>query len=123
MASMSIEPPEIQIELTVRFRRNLKSLVKRYRSIQNDLQTLIEQLQQGELPGDRIPDVKFDVFKVRLKNSDIQKGKSAGYRVIYYVKTLERVVLAAMYSKSDQEDIAADEIESILTDFEKNISE
>jgi mRNA-degrading endonuclease RelE of RelBE toxin-antitoxin system len=76
---MQSEPSPIQIALTPRFKRDLQDLAKRYRSIRTDLQPLIEQLQSGEIPGDRIVGVKYQVFKVRLKNSDIQKGKSGGY--------------------------------------------
>jgi hypothetical protein len=36
-------------------------------------------------PGDQISGTGFTVFKVRVKNSDIRKGKRAGYRVIYQV--------------------------------------
>lgn len=115
---MQSEPSEVQIELSSRFRRNLRSLSKRYRKIRSDLQTLIEQLQAGELPGDRIPGVQFEVYKVRVKNSDSQRGKSGGYRVIYYVKTSDFVILAAIYSKSEQDDIAVEEIEDILSEFQ-----
>jgi len=46
------------------------------------------------------------VLKVRRKNSNIQKGKSGGYRVIYYVKTETSIILAMIYSKSDFSDIS-----------------
>lgn len=84
---MQSEPSSFQIALTPRFKKDLRELARRYRSIRSDLQPLIEQLQAGEIPGDRIAGVKYQVFKVRLKNSNIQKGKSGGYRVIYYLKT------------------------------------
>ncbi|MEY2976437.1 MAG: hypothetical protein ACO3NK_07345 [Prochlorotrichaceae cyanobacterium] len=66
------------------FKREARYLKKRYRNITSDLETLIEQLRSGERPGDRItgfPD--YFVYKVRVKNSDLRKGKSSGYRVIY----------------------------------------
>ena len=96
----------IQIALTPRFQRDLRDLAKRYRSIRLDLQPLIEQLQLGETPGDRVTGIKYQIFKVRLKNSNIQKGKSAGYRLIYYLQTADSIILLTVYSKSDQEDIA-----------------
>jgi mRNA-degrading endonuclease RelE of RelBE toxin-antitoxin system len=82
----------VQIELTPRFKRDLRELAKRYRQIRSDLQPLIEQLQVGELPGDQIGGINYTVFKVRLKNSNIQKGKSGGYRIIYYLKTAELIM-------------------------------
>jgi len=75
---MTIDPQPIQIEVTPRFQRDLRTLAKRYRNIRNDIGPVIEQLQAGELPGARIPGMEYEIFKVRIKNSDIQKGKSAG---------------------------------------------
>lgn len=117
---MPSEPPAIQIALTPRFQRDLRSLAKRYRSIRSDLQSLIEQLQAGEIPGDRITGTKYQIFKVRLKNSDIQKGKSGGYRVIYYVKMSDSIILATIYSKSDRSDVSNDVIESAIAQYEQS---
>ncbi|MDZ7966845.1 MAG: hypothetical protein RM368_18010 [Nostoc sp. DedSLP03] len=49
----------INQQLAPTFNRNLRALAKKYRSIQNDIQPVIEQLQQGELPGDQIPGVGY----------------------------------------------------------------
>ncbi len=70
---MTSEPPLIQVEVTAEFQRNLRILVKKYRNIRNDIQPTIRQLQLGELPGDRITGVGHTIFKLRVKNSDIQK--------------------------------------------------
>ncbi len=80
---------------------------------------MIEQLEQGELPGDQIPGVGYAVFKLRVRNSDTQKGKSGGYRLIYYVKTATGIILLTIYIKSEQVDIAADEIQSIISNYEQ----
>lgn len=78
--------PSFEILLTPQVQKDLKELAKRYRSIRRDLEPLLEQLKAGELVGDRLVGIKLQVFKVRIKNSDIGKGKSAGYRLIYYVQ-------------------------------------
>jgi len=36
-------------------------------------------------------------IKVRLRNSDAQRGKSGGYRVIYYLKTKAKIILVTIY--------------------------
>ncbi|MBD2361506.1 type II toxin-antitoxin system RelE/ParE family toxin [Anabaena minutissima FACHB-250] len=118
---MQSEPPAIQIALTPRFKKDLRELAKRYRSIRSDLQPLIEQLQAGETPGDRIAGVKYQVFKVRLKNSNIQKGKSGGYRVIYYLKTAQGIILTTIYSKSDISDVSNDIIEEAIAKYEQEM--
>jgi mRNA-degrading endonuclease RelE of RelBE toxin-antitoxin system len=108
----------IQIALTPRFQRDLRDLAKRYRSIRLDLQPLMEQLQSGETPGDRVTGIKYQIFKVRLKNSNIQKGKSGGYRVIYYLKTETEIILATIYSKSDLSDVSNHVIEEAIAQYE-----
>jgi mRNA-degrading endonuclease RelE of RelBE toxin-antitoxin system len=108
----------IQIALTPRFQRDLRDLAKRYRSIRLDLQPLIEKLQSGETPGDRVTGIKYQIFKVRLKNSNIQKGKSGGYRVIYYLKTEIEIILATIYSKSDLSDVSNHVIEEAIAQYE-----
>jgi Cytotoxic translational repressor of toxin-antitoxin stability system len=120
---MTIDPQPIQIEVTPRFQRDLRTLAKRYRNIRNDIQPVIEQLQAGELPGARIPGMEYEIFKVRIKNSDIQKGKSAGYRAIYYLKTSDSIVLVTIYSKSDLSDIAAETVREILAQYEQQFPE
>ncbi len=111
---MSINPP-IQVTFSDRFESEIRKLGKRYRRIRLDIQPVIDQLASGELPGDQIPGMDYILFKVRVKNSDIQKGKSGGYRLIYYLKTEAQIRLVTLYSKSDQADISAAEIREILS--------
>jgi mRNA-degrading endonuclease RelE of RelBE toxin-antitoxin system len=110
---MSINPP-VQVTATTEFDAAIRQLAKRYRRIRIDIQPIIEQLEAGELPGDQIPNIGYTIFKVRVRNSDAQRGKSGGYRIIYYLKTADQILLTTIYSKSDQQDIAADEIREIL---------
>jgi mRNA-degrading endonuclease RelE of RelBE toxin-antitoxin system len=110
----------MQVEASDAFERSLRSLLKRYRSILDDLQPLIETLENNQRPGDKITNTGFDVYKVRLKNSEIGKGKSAGYRVIYYIQTGDRIILLTLYAKSDQASISAQTIREIIRDIEKS---
>lgn len=116
---MHKEPSPVQIALTPRFKRDLRELAKRYRSIRSDIQLLTEQLQAGEVPGEIIAGVKYRIFKVRLQNSNIQKGKSGGYRVIYYLKTEHSIILVTIYSKSDFSDISREVIEEAICQYEQ----
>jgi len=115
---MSLNDNPISIDLSPRFKKDLKTLAKRYRSIRQDLQPLIAELQSGKTPGDQIQGLQHSVFKVRLKNSDIQKGKSGGYRVIYYLRTQTGIILITIYSKSDQADISNQLIEETIRQLE-----
>jgi mRNA-degrading endonuclease RelE of RelBE toxin-antitoxin system len=116
---MPNEEPSILIDLTPEYKQNLRELSKRFRSIRSDVQPIIELLQQGNILGDRIGSIGEDyvVYKVRIRNSNIQKGKSAGYRLIYQVESSTSILLLTIYSKSDREDIAANEILDIVADF------
>ena len=100
------------------FKRNVRQLSRKYRHFQSDLQPIISQLEAGLTPGDRIQRTGYPVFKVRVKNSDIQKGKRPGHRMIYSLKTPALVILITIYSKTDQGDIPAERILRILAEYE-----
>jgi mRNA-degrading endonuclease RelE of RelBE toxin-antitoxin system len=110
--------PAIEVEVSEKMKRDLRILSKRYRYIRRDVQPIIEELQAGEMPGSQVSGVGYPIFKVRIKNSNIQKGKSGGYRLIYYLKTAEKIILITIYSKSDQADVTANEIRLIIAEQE-----
>lgn len=64
------------------FQKDVKKLFKKYRSIKKDILELIERLEEDYRIG---IDLGNNLYKIRVKNSDIG-GKSGGYRVIYYVR-------------------------------------
>ncbi|MBL0716559.1 MAG: type II toxin-antitoxin system RelE/ParE family toxin, partial [Desulfosarcina sp.] len=95
------------------------SLAKKYRHIRSNVQPVIDQIRKGYFVGDQIPKTgDHTVFKVRVSNRDIRKGKSAGYRLIYYVKTEKKVILITIYSKTEQSDITSKQIRRILKNYE-----
>ena len=110
----------VNIDLTPEYKRNLRDLAKKYRNIRSDIQSFITELQRGNLLGDRLIGFNEDVYiyKARVKNSNLQKGKSAGYRVIYLLESETSILLLTIYSKSEQEDISVQAINSILDEFE-----
>lgn len=109
----------VSIRFSDEFEQELYRLSKRFRNIRSDVQPIIEQLQQRNFVGDRIAGIgeEYIVYKVRVRNSNIQKGKSAGYRLIYQVESPTSILLLMIYSKSDREDIGANEIRNIVADF------
>jgi mRNA-degrading endonuclease RelE of RelBE toxin-antitoxin system len=113
------DDPSIQILVTPDFQGQLRKLAKRYRNIQADLQPLFDDLERGNCPGDQIPGTTYTVFKVRVKNSDIRKGKSSGYRVIYQLQDNIFILLVTIYSKSDETTLLANEIREIIDRFNK----
>lgn len=67
------------------------------------------------MPGVRVPGVRgYVVYKARIKNSDLQKGKSSGYRIIYYLRTENAVRLLTIYPKVSVGDIRPERIEALI---------
>jgi len=107
----------IDVQFTPEFKRNLRTLAKKYRHIRDDVDPVIEALQAGAILGDQIPGVGYTLFKVRVPNQDSARGKSGGYRVIYYLRTSTNIILVTIYSKTEQADISAVQIRRIVGEF------
>jgi len=45
----------VQVEFTPEFKRNLRALARKYQHIRSDVQPVIEQLEAGEIIGDKVP--------------------------------------------------------------------
>jgi mRNA-degrading endonuclease RelE of RelBE toxin-antitoxin system len=111
--------PKIEIAFTPEFKRNLRGLAKKYPHIRSDVQPIIDQIQRGEFVGEQVQGTGYTIFKVRIRNSDVLRGKSGGYRAIYYLKTATAVILVTIYSKTEQSDISSAKIKRILSEFGK----
>lgn len=94
------------------FKQQVRLLQKNYPDIRHDLRDLHNMLMENPKCGKSLGK---KVFKIRLKNSNISKGKRCGYRVISYVVDDEQKVrLLTIYTKSRKADISDDEILLIL---------
>lgn len=109
---------QIQIEYTTELKRNLRGLAKKYRHVRSDLQPVIDRLAAGENLGDQVSGTGLTIFKVRLPNRDIRKGKRSGYRLLYYIKTPTKIILLTLYSKLEQADVSTARIHRIIAEFE-----
>ncbi|MEZ4668792.1 MAG: type II toxin-antitoxin system RelE/ParE family toxin [Anaerolineae bacterium] len=107
-------PPTIEVVFSQTFLDDIKRLRKKYRHILDDVDLLVDRLRNGETPGDRIPGTGYTTYKVRLKSSDLAKGKRGGFRLIYYLQTTTERFLLTIYAKSEQSDISPDEIAALV---------
>jgi putative component of toxin-antitoxin plasmid stabilization module len=83
---MSDEATPIQLLFSDEFKACLRSLTKRYRKIQSDLQPRLEDLQSGNFGGDRISGTgENPVFKIRLKIAT--SGKATALDIGSYMKS------------------------------------
>ncbi len=117
---MLTDDKPVKVVLSQSFLKDIKDLAKSYRSVRKDILPLIDKLSDGEIIGDRFKGFDYQVYKVRVKNSDNQKGASGGYRVIYYIKTTDFIVLSNIYSKSDYETIDNSLIEKSIQQYIEN---
>lgn len=105
------------VNISSEAQKDVKHLKRKYPAVTSQLRKLIDQLESDERPGDKIPDVGHDVYKVRLPNPSAQRGKSGGFRVIYYVRMADSVFLLRIYSKTEQTDISPEEIQRIVAEI------
>jgi len=100
------------------FQRDIKKLAKKYKSIKYDILDLIEKLELDYNIG---IDLGNNLYKIRIKNSDIG-GKSGGYRVIYYtILPKAKIYLLTIYSKTQKENIDMKSLKSILEQIKESL--
>ncbi len=97
-----------------KFLRELKRLVKKYKSMKQDLQRLNDELLANPTAGDDLGD---GVRKVRMAIASKNRGKSHGARVItcvYEVSEDERqIILLTIYDKQEKENISEAELRQL----------
>lgn len=98
------------------FKRDLKALSKKYKSLPDDFENLLNSLLTNPTQG--IPLGK-NCYKIRLKISSKQSGKSGGARIITHVYIDgDTLTLLAIYDKSEQSTIRDTEIEKRLSEID-----
>ena len=103
-----------QIITTEDFERNFKKLSKKYRSLNNDYEILINDLIANPTMGDDLGD---NTRKVRMAIASKNKGKKGGARVITCNVLIDIVntdiYLLTIYDKSQQDSISKEEIQHL----------
>jgi len=90
----------------------LKKLSKKYKNIELDIENYLLSINSIKDLG---VELKHNVYKIRIANSDKNKGKSAGYRLISYVKIMDSELhLIYIYDKSNLENISEKELDTLL---------
>lgn len=103
---------KISILVTEVFKKNYKSLSKKYPSINKDLLIIAEELK---IKPDSGISLGNNCYKIRLKITSKNKGKSSGARLItYYRNEKNEVYLLTIYDKSSIINISPNEINEII---------
>lgn len=107
------------VEVGKSFKREYKRLSKKYRSLEQDVDSLVESLIKNPFQG---ADLGGGVRKVRMAVSDKAHGKSGGARVITYTVNVDEstgcITLLTLYDKSEQDSIGKKDIERLLSELE-----
>lgn len=97
------------------FRRQAKRLLKKYKTLTDELAELQRQLMANPFIG---TDLGGGKRKIRLKVSSKNKGKSGGFRVITFnvVQTDEgvQVYLITLYDKSEYSSVSDRYVDQII---------
>lgn len=117
---------KVTVRITNNFKAEVKPLLKKYKSLTNDLLKLEKELLVNPRLGTSLGK---DAYKIRLKISSKNKGKSGGARVISLVDstligiTLQTsaeeitVHLLSIYDKSNVANITDKELKDLIKSF------
>jgi mRNA-degrading endonuclease RelE of RelBE toxin-antitoxin system len=106
---------------TKRFDRTIKHLQKRYPRLKVDLIPIFASIENDPAIGVVIPK-DYNIRKLRVPSSDMQKGKSGGFRLLYKLSTDEedlKATLLYIYAKSDQTDVSTLFLETLSDDIDE----
>jgi len=105
------------------FKRSVKKLEKRFPSVRQDVKIAIKVLSENPKLGVLIPG-GCGVRKLRIRNSDIQRGKSGSYRLLYYENQGKgSLCLLLLYAKTDRENVALREIQDLMAEMSADSSD
>jgi mRNA-degrading endonuclease RelE of RelBE toxin-antitoxin system len=107
----------VEFKATPTFAKAFKRLKKKYRSLEDDINSLRKTLTENPTAG--IPP-GAGLYKIRLASSDMAKGKSGAFRVIYFLMiSADKIVLLDLYAKPEQENVPISELRELLENYLK----
>ena len=97
------------------FERRLKYYAKKNPFLlKKDYEYLLDLLEENPINDFSIY-LKDEAYKLRLKNSSSNKGKSSGYRVYYFYRSSKnKVILFYIHSKSDESNISDEKLDKLI---------
>jgi len=99
------------------FKRSLKNLSKKYPHAKNDVKVALQALVDAPTLGVLIPG-GAGTRKLRVRSTDLQRGKSGGFRLIYALDyEAERLYPLLIYAKTEQADVTRRELQQLVADL------
>ncbi|MDR0928010.1 MAG: type II toxin-antitoxin system RelE/ParE family toxin [Ignavibacteria bacterium] len=106
--SFTVEPSQL-------FIKKLKPLLKKYHSLEEDIDDLVSELKDHPTLGTPLGK---NAYKIRLGIGSKGNGKSGGGRVITLVKFMDgKVVLSYIYDKSEVVNLTDSELQAIINEM------
>jgi len=101
-----------EVIATDRFGRNIRRFRKKYASMDDDYERLLDELESNPQAGEALV---RDCYKVRMRIKSKNAGKSGGARVITCIKIVgKKIYLLTVYGKSEQDSISDNERDNLL---------
>ena len=92
--------------LSKHFIGQLKPLTKKHRHLKDDLISVLRNFDKGTSIA-----LGNNLYKIRIKSSDIRKGKNKSFRLIIFVwQKKNTLVPIVLYFKGDKENISKKEL-------------
>jgi len=109
------------------FKKDIERLKKKYPSIEKDLEKFKNNFaKEFKLNCDPLAGFERKLWKARIASSDMQRGKSGGFRLIFYfegVKNPEKIYFLKIFPKVERGDISTDELMELFKNFMKWVYE
>ncbi len=102
------------------FLKDVRRLRKRFRFVEEDIDSLKEEMRHQGYRGALLSGYEAQIYKVRLTNRSARRGKSGGFRAIYFFLDDDTILFVQIYSKSDKIDASPSEIQGFIRDFGLN---
>lgn len=110
------------VHTAAEFEREVRQLKRRFPLVSEQVKGLVSQLRDGDLPGDRVPEMFMRTYKVRLPNPSARRGKSGGFRMYYAVNQSDMIYLVTIYSKTDRDDANTYEVQQRIMRMDRELS-
>ena len=103
------------ILFTAEFKRKVKPLAKKYHTLRASIDQLGEYLIKDPFLGESYGS---NIYKIRLADESKGKGKSGGFRIMYYLATKNEasidILLMTIFDKSELDTIKKKDAELLL---------
>ena len=112
-----MRPMPTQVDSTPGFKKDFDHLARKYPAVHDTVEEFVARLENDERPVSAIVGVGYDAYKARLPNRSARRGKSGGFRVIYYVCFENSAILITIYSKTEKVDVDLSELKRLLSNL------